>query len=196
MNTMARVTKSIVLPPATGVYVSLFTPREPPSGSTGKPRYSIVLLYDKKNYAKQLAPLFAAAVEVAEGKWPGKGTKIVEQMRYPIAADGDERYPEDPTFEGKMFVRASSQADERRRPPGVVDRQVKRLIDDEHAYSGCVFKTEVRLFPFDKAGNKGVGVGLNNVQVIAEGERLDGRRAAEDVFETIDEDQDSAESLM
>lgn len=180
---MAKLSKSLVLPPATGVYVSLFTPREPPAGSQGKPRYSIVLLYDKKEAAKLLAPLQAAAVEVAEAKWgPGKGAQVVKRMRWPIVADGDERYPDDPSFKGKVFVRASTQADPNRRPPGVVDRECIRLHDDEGAYSGCTFKVEVRLFPFDKAGNSGIGVGLNNVQVVALGERLDGRRNAEDVF--------------
>lgn len=193
---MAKMAKSLVLPPATGVYVSLFTPRDPPAGSQGKPRYSIVLLYDKKDAAKLLAPLQAAAVEVAEAKWPGKGAQVVKAMRYPVIADGDERYPDDPSFKGKVFVRASTQADPTRRPPGVVNARMERLHDDEHAFSGCTFKTEVRLFPFDKAGNRGIGVGLNNVQVIREGERLDGRRQAEDVFEAVEGGDDDASSLM
>lgn len=192
---MARMAKSLVLPPATGVYVSLFTPRDPPAGSQGKPRYSIVLLYDKKDAAKLLAPLQAATVEVAEAKWPGKGAQKVKAMRYPVIADGDERYPDDPSFKGKVFVRASTQADPTRRPPGVVNAKMERLTDDEHAYSGCKFKVEVRLFPFDKAGNAGIGVGLNNVQVVAEGERLDGRRNAEDVFEAVEGGEDPS-SLM
>lgn len=192
---MARMSKSVVLPPATGVYVSLFTPRDPPAGSQGKPRYSIVLLYDKKDAAKLLAPLQAAAAEVAEAKWPSKGAQVVKAMRYPVIADGDERYPDDGAFKGKVFVRASTQADPTRRPPGVVNGRMERLLDDEHAFSGCKFKVEVRLFPFDKAGNRGVGVGLNNVQVVAEGERLDGRRAPEDVFEAV-EGGDDPNSLM
>lgn len=195
---MAKMAKSLVLPPAKGVYVSLFTPREPPAGSQGKPRYSIVLLYPKKEAPKLLASLMAAAVEVAEAKWPGKGAEKVKRMRWPIVADGDERYPDDPSFKGMMFVRASTQADPTRRPPGVVNANVQRLHDDTEAYSGCTFKVEVRLFPFSKAGNEGIGVGLNNVQVVALGERLDGRRNAEDVFESEEggADEEGAEKLF
>lgn len=181
---MPKVSKSLVLPPALGVYVSLFTPRDPPAGSQGKPRYSIVLLYPKTDAnRKALAPLLAAATEVAEGKWPGKGAEKLKRMRYPIVADGDERYPDDPTFKGMWFVRASTQADPTRRPPGVVARDAKTVVtDDSEAYSGCTFRVSVRLFPFDRAGNSGVGVGLNNVQVVKQGTRLDGRKNAEDEF--------------
>lgn len=191
---MAKMTKELVLPEAVGSYVSLFTPRDPPPGSNGKPRYSLVLLYDKKD-ASKLAQLTAAVTEVAEQKWPGKGAQVVKAMRYPVIADGDDRYPDDPAFKNKLFVRASTQAEPTRRPPGVVDRQMNKLFDDEHAYSGCTFKAHVRLFPFDKAGNRGVSVGLNNVQVVKEGERLDGRRNAEEVFTAVEGDE-GPESLM
>lgn len=181
---MAKMTKNLVLPPAVGVYVSLFTPRDPPAGSQGKPRYSVVLLYPKTEASKKaLAPLMSAAVEVAEGKWPGKGQEKVKRMRYPIVADGDERYPDDPTFKGMYFVRASTTADPTRRPPQVVGADAKTaIVDDSEAYSGCTFRVSVRLFPFDRAGNQGIGIGLNNVQVLKQGTRLDGRKSAEDEF--------------
>jgi hypothetical protein len=196
---MAKVAKTQVLPPAVGVYVSLFTPRDPPAGSKGKPRYSLVLLYPKSK-PEVLDGFRKAALEVAEAKWPGKGASVVKRMKWPIIADGDERYPDDPTFAGMLFIRASTQADPQRRPPGVVNAQAKVVMDDGEAYSGCTFRTSVRLFPFDTAGSAGVGVGLNNVQVVRQGVRLDGRKNAEDEFKEFAEPEDAAggggESLL
>lgn len=189
---MAKVSKTLVLPPAVGCYVSLFTPRDPPEGSQGKPRYSLVLLYPKATAKKLLEPFLKAVNEVATEKWGAKGPDIVKRMRWPVVADGDERYPDDPAFAGMYFVRASSVADPNRRPPGVVDARVQRVTDDSEAYSGCTFRASVRLFPFSKAGNVGVGVGLNNVQVVKKGTRMDGRREAEEEFEEVAEGGEEA----
>lgn len=194
---MPKVAKSMVLPPAVGAYVSLFTPRDPPAGSNGGPRYSIVLLYPKATAEKVLAPLKAAVLATAVEKWgPQKGPQVVAKMRWPVIADGDERYPEDPTFKDMVFVRASTQADPKRRPPQVVDGRRQPVLDDEGAYSGCTFNVSVRLFPFDKAGNAGIGVGLNNAQVVKRGPRMDGRKNAEDEFEELPESAGGADELM
>jgi hypothetical protein len=40
----------------------------------------------------------------------------------------------------------------------------------------------VALYPFDNSGNRGVGVGLNNVMVVEKGPRLDGRKSASEEF--------------
>jgi hypothetical protein len=52
----------------------------------------------------------------------------------------------------------------------------------------------VNLYPFDKAGKKGVGVGLNNLQVVKKGDRLDGRQDAASEFAEFDEGGSSAEA--
>lgn len=198
---MAKMAKTVVLPPGIGAYVSLFRPRPPPPGSNDPtPRYGLVLMYDKKDEAKLLAHVRAAAMEVAEAKWPGKGAAILKKQKDPIIRDGDVQYPDDATFKGKVFIRASSKAEATRKPPAVVnkirlpDGSLERLTDDEHAYSGCTFKAEVRLFPSDKGGNPGVFVGLNSVQVVAEGERLDGRSNPDDVYES--EEGEDPSNLM
>lgn len=189
---MAKLSENLVLPTATGVYVALFTPREPlpGSGPNKKPRYQIILLYDKATAAKTLGPLMAAALRVAEAKWPGKGAAILKAMPYPVVRDGDKEYPDDPMFRGKYFVKASTEADPRRRPPQVVDARKQAVLDDEGAYSGCTFNVSVRLFPFGGEGKTykpGVGVGLNNVQVVSRGTRLDGRKSAEEEFSEVDD---------
>ena len=51
------------------------------------------------------------------------------------------------------------------------------------------------ILPFNKAGNKGVACGLNNVQKIADGDYLGGRSRAEDDFDPIYDDEDDIDPL-
>lgn len=50
-------------------------------------------------------------------------------------------------------------------------------------YSGCIGRGLVSIYSYDVSGSRGVTVGLSGVQVIRDGERLDGRAKAEDSFE-------------
>lgn len=178
------------LPAAVGAYVSLFKPRDPPAGSQGKPKFSIVLLFPKAEAGKLLGPVVELAKQVARERWGEKGEEVLKKMKYPLIGDGDERYPDDPTFKGMRFIRVSSE-----RAPGVGKRgasgAVEPVFEDDEAYSGCTFIAAVALYPFDKAGSKGVGIGLNNVFVVKKGPRMDGRKSVEDEFA---EDAGSAEA--
>ena len=75
------------------------------------------------------------------------------------------------------FINASSND-----PPGVVGPGAKPLMDQGEIFAGCYVRADVNPFPYDNSGNKGVGWGLNNVMLIKQGERLDGRQRAEDAF--------------
>ena len=60
-------------------------------------------------------------------------------------------------------------------------------------YSGCYGRASINFYPYSVNGNKGVGVGLNNVQKLTDGERLGGSRATAesdfgDGFEDSDDD--------
>ena len=77
-----------------------------------------------------------------------------------------------------MFVNCSSDD-----PPGVVGPDAKPLMNQADIYAGCWVRADINPFPYKKKGNSGIGWGLNNVMLISEGERLDGRQKAEDAFE-------------
>src|SRR6266545_3743702 len=177
--------KTLNLPPAIANYVSVFVPR---LGVNAKPgdekKYSVVLTYPKAEAQKVLAPLRAAALAVADAKWPGKGAAIVKAMRWPVIADGDERLNGDgePMFPGEFFVTAKR--NESFGQPGVVDRKVQTILDPKEVYSGVTVIAQVNLYPYDNPlGGKGVGVGLNNLQVVKATPRRDGRIPAEEAFE-------------
>lgn len=183
---MATTIKKLILPPALGSYAFIWKPRDPMAGSApgAKPKYSLVLIWPKKDKEK-LKPLADAILEVAKAKFgtdkDGKPVDVVAllkagKLKNPLR-DGDEDRAEDKVFRDAFFVTASSE-----RKPGVVDKQVQAVFTEEDAYSGCTYRASVALFAFDRAGNKGVAIGLNNVQVVEKGPRLDGRKPPEDDF--------------
>ena len=78
--------------------------------------------------------------------------------------------------------------------PGIVDKDLNEILDPEEVYSGCWGRASINFYAFNTNGNRGVGVGLNNIQKIKDDEALGGVRASAetdfgDDFE-VDEDDD------
>ena len=70
----------------------------------------------------------------------------------------------------------------------MVDVNLNPILDSSELYSGCYARVSLNFFPYTNAGNKGVGVGLNNIQKLDDGEPLGGARARpEDDFGTGDD---------
>ncbi len=162
-------------------YVNVFVPRKNEDGTDSK--YSVQLLIPKKD--TQAKALIEAAVEAAKekgktSKWNGKippASKLTLPLR-----DGDDEFPDDPTYEGMWFMNASTSAD---RKPGVriLDGgQIVEALDGDDFYSGCYGCATVNFFPYNFNGNMGVSAGLNNVIKIEDGDRLAGGHSAEEDF--------------
>ena len=64
------------------------------------------------------------------------------------------------------------------RPPARVPQEKIK----EQFYPGSYVRASVSAFAFDNKGGKGVSLGLNNMQWVKDGQRLDNRAAAEDEF--------------
>ena len=72
--------------------------------------------------------------------------------------------------------------------PGVVDREKKEILTSDECYSGMIARATVDAFAWDKAGNKGISFGLQNVQKLDDGERLGGGRIpSNDDFDPLPE---------
>lgn len=70
--------------------------------------------------------------------------------------------------------------------PGVVDRAAKPILDvEEEVYPGCLVNVSLFAFGYENSGNTGITFGLNNVQKVKDGTRLDGRKAAEEEFDAM-----------
>jgi hypothetical protein len=170
--------KNIILPPGVGSYVTVLAPKP---NQKGQLKYSISILIPKSR-EKELEPLKAAALEVAAQKWGQKGASVFANARYPLIIDGDKPNADgevDANAKGHFVIRAKTD-----RKPGIVgaDPKVEMFFDDQNCFSGCWFRISGGLFAYEQEGNKGVSLGLNNVQVLKLGTRLDGRKAASDEF--------------
>lgn len=171
-------------------YLNVFEPKETPSKEL---KYSVSILIPKGDAAGIKAIQAAINVAVQKGLDNNKFTQAqVKGLRLPIR-DGDAEFEEGnrgPEYKGCFFINATS-----KNKPGVVKAQKDSppvpVFDPDDFYSGCYGRVDVNFFPYNQAGNRGVGVGLNNVMMVKEGERLDGRMKAEDAFGTYtDEDTD------
>lgn len=172
-----QLKKDLITPAGIGSYVSVLEPKADPKG---KLKYSLALLIPKSR-AKELAPLQAAIKEVAAAKWGAKAEAILKAAKYPAIRDGDAKVDGDgavdPIYKGHYYLSIRSD-----RKPQVIDGKKQPVFTDEDVYSGCLVRCSIAVFPYEQSGNKGIGLGLNNVQVLEKRSRLDGRKAAEDEF--------------
>lgn len=162
-------------------YANVFTPRRNPDGTQGK--YSVCVIIPKTN--SDAVKLFSQAYEAAKavGKTTKWGGRLPAKVTLPLH-DGDEERPDDPAFENCWYFNCSST-----NAPGVRLRdelgQVSEALDDSDFYSGCYGAVTVNLFPYSSNGNQGVGIGLNNLIKLRDGERLSGGRSADADFSDL-----------
>ena len=165
-------------------YVNIFRSRSFSDGQDAK--YSICLLIpkdDKKGLAKIEKAIDEAVQEGIKSKWGGK---LPKNLHLPLRDGDEERADEAPEYADMMFMNANSNT-----KPGIVDKDLNEILDPDEVYSGCWGRASVNFYPYDSNGNRGVGVGLNNVQKLKDGERLGGSRAsAEDDFDDGFEDEE------
>ena len=166
-------------------YVSVWEPKSI-NGST--PKYSISLLIPKED--QETVARIRAAIEAAykEGdvrlKGPGCSVPPLTAIRTPLR-DGDTERPDDPAYAGCYFLNANS-----KQAPGIVDRSGMRIQDPSAFYSGCYGRASISFYAYNSNGNCGIACSLNNLQKLADGEPLGGRRSAEADFAGLPVEED------
>ena len=90
--------------------------------------------------------------------------------------DGDVERPDDPAYEGMMFINANSQ-----RKPSIVDKDLNPIMTQEEFYSGCYGRASINFYAFN-VQSKGIAAGLNNLQKLEDGEMLAGGSTADEDF--------------
>ena len=156
-------------------YANVFEPTAIEEGQT--PKYNISILIDKSD--KKTIAAIEEAKEEGKKKWGGT---IPKKLKLPLR-DGDEEREEDEAYQGHFFINANST-----KKPGIVDADLNPIMDKDEFYSGCYGRASINFYPFDAAGNKGIAVGLNNLQKTEDGERLAGGSSAEDDFGSDEDD--------
>ena len=163
-------------------YVHVFEPKETPSGDL---KYSIAMLWDKKDAAK-LKEVAQCICNAAAKRFGSDPKKWSVSLKCPLR-DGDDSDNE--AYHGKLFMNCGSKDQ-----PGVVNRQLQPLTSPEEFYSGCNAIASVSLFAYDVPANKGVGCGLNNLLKWSDGERLDGKKSIEEEFAEFAEESSDTTS--
>jgi hypothetical protein len=139
-----------------------------------EPKYSIVMLVPKTT---DLTAMKQAVVDALTEKWGPDKAKWPKGLRLPFR-DGSEKDYEG--YENVVFCSAST-----KNRPGLVDRDVKPIIDPNEFYGGCYARATVAAFAYDKAGNRGVSFGLRNIQKTRDGEPFSGRSKPENDFDSL-----------
>lgn len=156
---------------------------EPDSVNGGDPKYSVSAIIPKSD--TKTINAIKAAVEQAKkdsiSKWGGK---IPANLKLPLR-DGDIDRPDDENYQEHFFLNATSKD-----APQVVDRHVQPVVDPMMVYSGCFCNVSVNFYPFNANGNRGVAVGLGNIQFVKDGDRLSGRASADADFDALEDDED------
>lgn len=157
-------------------YVNVFKPRL--NELSGNEEYGFTMLVPKDDTAT-ISKLNAAMKAAIEAKW---GNKPPAGLQRPIH-DGDGAKPNGGEYgeecRGHWVVNVKS-----RDRPNVVDEGTNPIIDPSEFVSGDYCRCSLNAFGYDNK-RKGVSFGLNNIQRLARGESLTGRRRAEDEFEPV-----------
>lgn len=155
---------------------------EPKSINGSDPKYSVSLIIRKKD--KVTLDKIKKAIKEAKKEGITKVfSKNLEDLKIPLK-DGDIEKIGDENYEDSYFINANSNT-----KPGIVDRNVNPIIQQNDFYSGCYGRASIVFYPYNENGNKGIGCGLQNLQKTDDGEILTGHSKPEDDFEVI-EDED------
>lgn len=161
------------------------------------PKYSAVLMFDKSQDLTQPGVtnglslkriIHNAAVEA----WGSDKSKWPKKRRLPIR-DGDEDRGDKEGYQNTFFISASSKD-----RPGLVDQRLQVVSTPQEIretfYAGCYVRAELIAYSYNKAGNIGVGLALQNLQKLADGEKLSGRKDATKVFDAVEDGSDDEDN--
>lgn len=160
---------------------------EPKAINGGTPKFSVSLIIPKSDTVtvNKIKTAIEAAYDEGQTKLKGNGKSVpaLKAIKTPLR-DGDLERPDDEAYKNSYFINANSPT-----APGIVDADRQPILERSEVYSGVYGRASISFYAFNSNGNKGIAVGLNNLQKIKDGDPLGGKSRAEDDFE-IDEDDD------
>jgi hypothetical protein len=157
---------------------------EPKSINGGKERYSVSVIIPKsaQRTIEKIEKAVDAAIEEGLSKFNGKKPNK-KAIKLPLR-DGDTE-KDDPAYADSYFLNANSMT-----APQIVDKNVEPILDRSEVYSGIYARVSLNFYTYNVNGNKGVAVGLGNIQKLKDGQPLGNRSTAVDDFDAIDNDDD------
>lgn len=201
---------SVISPEVVLSYPKLFKSELPKDAKPeDKKRWSLTALFTAEGVASaEFRNIVAACVAAARAKWPEADDKVQFDakgmafifvgkpddgvtLRMPFRRDVKAKgYPE----QFKLFMNSSKtdNPDKNSTPPEIIGRDGKRITDITRVYAGVRARFSGNPFTYESRGNKGVSFGLNNVQILGDGPRIDNRKSAEDEFGKLPEEEPAA----
>ena len=159
---------------------------DPKSINGGPAKFSVSLIIPKDDTAtvNKIKAAIQAAYDEGESKLKGNGRTVpaLKAIKTPLR-DGYLERPDDAAYANSYFINANSST-----APGIVDADRQPILERSEVYSGVYGRASVNFYAFNTNGNKGIAVGLNNLQKIRDGEPLGGKSRAEDDFASEDDD--------
>ena len=159
---------------------------EPKSINGGTPKFSVSLIIPKSDTVTvaKIKAAIEAAYQEGEARLKGNGKSVppLAGIKTPLR-DGDLERPDDPAYANAYFINANSAT-----APGIVDAERNVILTRSEVYSGVYGRASINFYAFNTNGNRGIAVGLNNLQLIRPGEPLGGKSRAEDDFNSTEDD--------
>lgn len=187
-----QTSTKLITPKAILSYPHLFEPKSIDDG--GDLKYSCALVFPP---GTDMSAMEKAAELAASEKFNEKELALLKKtgkLKMPFRTDTEDKG----YLDGSVFFNATSKTQ-----PGMVqpfagkDGRPAPLTDEKDLYAGCFVRASVNFYGYDTKGNKGVAVGLNNLQKMGEGERLDFRKSAQDEFDAVaTAEMDDANSIL
>jgi len=152
----------------------------------GPPKFSVSAVWDPAKFTKRERELWDAMMglcdEASMDRFKKKMNDLPSNFKKAIR-DGAEKADLQGYGEGTFFANLSSKMQ-----PGLIDKDRHPIISADDFYPGCYARATVTAYSYDNKG-KGVAMGLQNLQKVADGERLDSRTDAADDFDEVDDDR-------
>lgn len=161
-------------------YVNLFSPTA--MNESQVPKYG-VCVYIPKNDKATLEKINNAIESVKRKAIAFWGGSVPNNLKTPLR-DGDVERSGQEEYAGHYFLNARSI-----RQPGIFDKDGHEILDSTEIYSGCYGRVSLDFYAYNKAGNKGITVGINSVMKLKDGEPFGGpRRSADDFMDKVQND--------
>jgi len=153
-----------------------------------KPKYSVSLIIPKDDAAtlKKIDAAMRAAYENGISILKGKGrtTPTYEEIiaQGPLH-DGDKKKDGDSAYQNAFYLNAKNE-----RRPRVIDVDKNEILDSSELYSGIYAKVAIGFYCYNKKGNRGIGVSLDILMKVADGQPLGSTISIDEAFEDEDDD--------
>lgn len=160
-------------------YPSLFQAKQ--INNTGDPKFSAAFLIPTTN--PKLRELFDLAEQVKATKYPGG--ELPHNFRPLPCYDAAQnpKYAQDPNYAGIWVLNSSKNANQGQ--PYVLDQAMNKVLDPSTIYAGMYVNVALSVYCYSHPTSKGVTTGLEGVQIVRDGERLDSKPSAEELFQPI-----------